>query len=73
MRIEDVPLGWLVIAVRIDGVVYCLECRQKVDGDLLTEDDVAALSERDGGLCCGDCGFAFYDEPDTMYMGMEWG
>jgi hypothetical protein len=73
MRIEDVPPGLLVIAVRIEGRVYCLECRQTGVGEALTEKEIAAESEQNGGVCCADCGFAFFDEPSTMYWGMVWG
>ena len=62
MKMEDVPLGWLVIAVRVEGVVYCLCCRESVDGEPLTENDVMELQKQGGMVRCGACGEPFFSE-----------
>jgi hypothetical protein len=56
MRREDVPPGWLVVAVDVGGQVYCLECGSLADGEPLCEDELAARHDGQEDVMCAVCG-----------------
>lgn len=56
MRVDDVPPGWLVVAVESVGQLYCLGCRTPADGEPLCEDEIATRSQRQKDVICVLCG-----------------
>ena len=60
MSVNDIPPGWLVMAVERAGWVYCLECACTSDGEPLSEDDLVDRGRQQGEIACAKCGEVLY-------------